>query len=112
MVGTIFGLIAGYYGGIWDQVLRGAADAFLTVPGLLVLVVIATTLHGGISVTTQALVVSSLAWMYPTRTIRSQVLSMRERGYVRLGRFSGLNGFEIITRELIPNLCRIWQRVS
>ena len=103
-VGTIFGLIAGYYGGIWDQIFRGAADAFLTVPGLLVLVVIATTLHGGISVTTQALVVSSLAWMYPTRTIRSQVLSMRERGYVRLGRFSGMNGFEIIVKELIPNL--------
>ncbi len=53
---------------------------------------------------TQALVVAALAWMYPTRTIRSQVLSMRERGYVRLARYSGMNGFEIITRELIPNL--------
>lgn len=103
-IGMVFGLVSGYYGGIWDHVLRGAADAFLTVPGLLVLVVIATTLRGGISVTTQALVVSALAWMYPTRTIRSQVLSMRERGYVRLGRFSGMNGFEIIVKELIPNL--------
>lgn len=103
-VGTIFGLISGYYGGVSDSVLRGAADAFLTVPGLLVLVVIATTFRGGITVTTQALVVSALAWMYPTRTIRSQVLSMRERGYIRIARYSGMNGFEIIVRELMPNL--------
>ena len=103
-VGMLFGLVSGYYGGIWDHILRGAADAFLTVPGLLVLVVIATTFRGGISVTTQALVVSALAWMYPTRTIRSQVLSIRERGYVRLARYSGMNGFEIIVKELIPNL--------
>jgi peptide/nickel transport system permease protein len=103
-LGTIFGLISGYYGGVSDSVLRGAADAFLTIPGLLVLVVIATTFRGGITVTTQALVVSALAWMYPTRTIRSQVLSMRERGYVRIARYSGMNGFEIIVRELIPNL--------
>lgn len=103
-LGTIFGLISGYYGGVSDSLLRGAADAFLTVPGLLLLVVIATTFRGGITVTTQALVVSALAWMYPTRTIRSQMLSMRERGYVRIARYSGMNGFEIIVREIMPNL--------
>lgn len=103
-VGMLFGFVAGYYGGVWDHILRGAADVFLTIPGLLVLVVIATTLEGAISVTTQALVVSALAWMYPTRTIRSQVLSIRERGYVQVARFSGMNGFEIIVKELVPNL--------
>ena len=103
-VGMLFGFVAGYYGGLWDHVLRGAADVFLTIPGLLVLVVIATTLEGTISVTNQALVVSALAWMYPTRTIRSQVLSMRERSYVQLARFSGMSGPEIIVRELVPNL--------
>jgi peptide/nickel transport system permease protein len=103
-VGTVFGLLAGYYGGMSDTVLRGAADTFLTVPGLLVLVVIAATLKGTVNVTTQALVVSALAWMYPTRTIRSQVLTMRQRSYVQLARFSGMNGLEIITRELVPNL--------
>jgi peptide/nickel transport system permease protein len=103
-VGMLFGFVAGYYGGIWDHLLRGAADVFLTIPGLLVLVVIATTLEGAISVTTQALVVSALAWMYPTRTIRSQVLSIRERSYVQLARFSGMSGPEIIVRELVPNL--------
>jgi peptide/nickel transport system permease protein len=42
--------------------------------------------------------------MYPTRTIRSQVLTIRERSYVQLARFSGMNGPEIIVKELAPNL--------
>jgi peptide/nickel transport system permease protein len=100
----VFGFVAGYYGGIWDHILRGAADVFLTIPGLLVLVVIATTLEGTIGIAQQALIVAALSWMYPTRTIRSQVLSLRERSYVQLARFSGMNGFEVIVRELIPNL--------
>lgn len=104
MVGIVFGFVAGYYGGFWDTLLRGAADVFLTVPGLLILVVIASTIHGAIDVNTQALVVSLLAWMYPTRTIRSQVLSMRERGYVQIAKLSGMKGPEIIFRELMPNL--------
>lgn len=104
VIGVIFGFVAGYYGGFWDSLLRGAADIFLTVPGLMVLVVIASTLRGAVDLTTQALVVSSLAWMYPTRTIRSQVLTMRERGYVQIAKFSGMNGFEIIVKELVPNL--------
>jgi peptide/nickel transport system permease protein len=51
-----------------------------------------------------ALVVASLAWMFPTRTIRSQVLSLRERGYVQMAKLGGMGDLEIIVRELIPNL--------
>jgi peptide/nickel transport system permease protein len=103
-VGIVFGFVAGYYGGFWDNILRGAADVFLTIPGLLVLVVIASSIRGAIDVTTQALVVSAFAWMHPTRTIRSQVLSMRERGYIQIAQRNGMSGPEIIGRELIPNL--------
>jgi len=49
-------------------------------------------------------VVAALAWMYPTRTIRSQVLTMRERGYVHVARLSGMSGPEIIVKEMMPNL--------
>jgi peptide/nickel transport system permease protein len=103
-VGIIFGFVAGYYGGLWDTLLRGAADVFLTVPSLLILVVIASTLRGAVDVTTEALVVSALAWMWPTRTIRSQVLTMRERGYVQVARLSGMSGAKVIFLELMPNL--------
>ena len=51
-----------------------------------------------------AIVVASLAWLYPTRTIRAQVLSLRERGYVEVARLSGMSGPEIIFFELMPNL--------
>ena len=51
-----------------------------------------------------ALVVASLAWLYPTRTIRAQVLTLRERGYVQVARLSGMSGPEIIVKELLPNL--------
>ena len=44
-----------------------------------------------------ALVVASLAWLYPTRTIRSQVLTLRERGYIQVARLSGMSGPEIIS---------------
>jgi peptide/nickel transport system permease protein len=93
------GFIAGFLGvGI------GTIDIGLTVPGLLVLIIIAVSLKSGLTVNQMALVVASLAWLNPTRTIRAQVLSMRERGYVEVARLSGMNGPEIIVKELMPNL--------
>jgi peptide/nickel transport system permease protein len=103
-IGTAFGFVAGYYGGPADTLLRGAADVFLTVPGLLLLVVIASSTKGAVNVQTEALVVSALAWMWPTRTIRSQVLTMRERGYIQVARFSGTSDVRIIFEEMLPNL--------
>jgi len=103
-VGIAFGFVSGYYGGAADVLLRGAADVFLTVPGLLILVVIASSTRGAVNVQTEALVVSALAWMWPTRTIRSQVLSMRERGYIQVARFSGSSDARIIIEEMLPNL--------
>jgi peptide/nickel transport system permease protein len=103
-VGIIFGFAAGYYGGVVDNVLRGAADVFLTIPGLLILVVLASSTKGAVDVQTEALVVSALAWMWPTRTIRSQVLTMRERGYIQVARFSGRSDPQIIVQEMMPNL--------
>jgi peptide/nickel transport system permease protein len=103
-VGNILGFMAGYFGGTVDNVIKGTADIFLTVPGLLLLVVIATSIHGAISIGLMAVVVASLAWMWPTRTIRAQVLSLRERDFVRMAKLSGMNDFEIIFIELMPNL--------
>jgi peptide/nickel transport system permease protein len=103
-IGTILGFVAGYTGGIVDTVIRSAADITLTVPGLLVLIVVASSIQGLVSVQTVAFVVASLAWMFPTRTIRAQVLSMRERPYVEMAKLNGMGTPSIIGRELIPNL--------
>jgi peptide/nickel transport system permease protein len=104
LVGTILGFVAGYFGGIVDAIIRSAADVGLTVPALAVLVVIASVISTLLNPETMALIIASLAWMYPTRTIRSQVLSLRERAFVEVARLSGFNHFEIIFKELLPNL--------
>lgn len=104
VVGTILALVAAYYGGVVDTLVRGAVDVGLTIPPLLLLIVLAVSLHRGLTVTQIALVVAALAWMWPTRTIRSQVLSIKQRGYVEVARLSGMSGLQIILRELLPNL--------
>jgi peptide/nickel transport system permease protein len=103
-VGAILAFTAAYYGGMVDTVIRSIADIGLTIPGLLVLIIIAVSLKGSLSVNQMAIVVASLAWLNPTRTIRSQVLTLRERGYVEIARLNGMSGPEIIVRELMPNL--------
>ena len=103
-VGTVLAFIAAYYGGLADTVIRGIVDVGLTVPGLLVLIILAVTIREGITVNQMALVVACLAWLYPTRVIRSQVLTMRERAWVQVAKLSGMSGPEIIVKEMLPNL--------
>jgi peptide/nickel transport system permease protein len=103
-LGTVLAFISAYYGGWIDYVIRGIVDVGLTVPGLLVLIILAVTIRKGITVDQMALVVACLAWLYPTRTIRAQVLSMRERSFVQVAKLSGMSGPEIIVKEMLPNL--------
>ncbi len=103
-VGTMLGFVSGYLGGRVDTLIRGTVDTLLTVPGLVVLISIASIIREAISVEIMALVVASLAWMWPTRTIRSQVLTMREQSYVQMAKLNGVSTWEIIWRELMPNL--------
>ena len=103
-IGTVLAFVAAYYGGWIDTVIRGLVDIGLTIPGLLVLIIIAIAVRGSLTVDLMALVVASLAWLHPTRVIRGQVLSMRERAYVQVAKLSGMSGPEIIFKEMLPNL--------
>ena len=103
-VGILLGFVGGYYGGIMDNLFKGAADVLITVPVLALLVVIAVSMPGTVTINMQALVIAGLSWMWPTRTIRAQVLTMRERAYVDVAKMSGSSGPEILFREMLPNL--------
>jgi peptide/nickel transport system permease protein len=103
-MGAVLGFVSAYYRGTVDTMIRGVVDIGLTVPGLLLLIIIAVSLKKGLTVDQMAIVVASLAWLNPARTIRAQVLSLRERGYVEVARLSGMSGPEIIVVELMPNL--------
>ncbi len=103
-IGTTLALVAAYNGGRVDAVIRGIVDVGLTIPPLLVLILLAVSLHAGLTVSQMALVVASLAWLFPARTIRAQALSIKERGYVQVARLSGSSGARIILTEIMPNL--------
>lgn len=105
LIGTVLGFTSAYYGGWYDAVIRWMVDVLLTIPGLLILVVVASSLGDqALTVTSMALIISLISWRGPARVIRSQVLTMKERSYVMMARLNGMSSMGIIIRELIPNL--------
>ena len=103
-LGAALAFIAAYYGGKVDNLIKGLVDTGLTIPGLMILITVAMNVRGGLGVTQMALVVASLAWLYPARTIRAQLLTLRERGFIQIAQMSGMSGPEIIVKEMLPNL--------
>jgi peptide/nickel transport system permease protein len=103
IVGIILGFMAGFLGGWVDSVIRTIADAFLTIPSLAVLIVISAFVSLN-NVIYMALLLALFAWPAPTRYIRSQVLTMRERGYVQMAQLSGASIISIMFLEMMPNL--------
>ena len=102
-LGTVLGLLAGYFRGWTDSAIRTCADVVMTIPGIAVLVLVATNVRS-MTVALMAVIVAGLAWMYPTRTIRAQTLSMRERPYIDIARLNGMGGIELVFAEIFPNL--------
>ena len=103
LVGIVLGFSAGYLGGWVDSVIQVLADAFITIPALAVLIVIASLVNQ-ITLNNMALLLALFAWPRPTRYVRAQVLSMRERGYVQMAQLSGASSFDIMFKEIMPNL--------
>jgi len=102
-VGVVLGITAGYYGGKVDSIISTTADIFLTIPSLLILVVLASYIRTT-TIEFTALVIALFAWAGPTRLMRSQTLSLRERAFVPLAKLSGQGDFEIAIRQILPNL--------
>lgn len=102
-LGILLGFTAGFVGGRADDIIRLFADVTVTIPSLMVLIVIQSVLRQ-VDVTTMALLISLFAWPSPTRLIRAQVLSMRESGYVQMAKLSGASTFDIMFKEIMPNL--------
>lgn len=103
IVGIILGFTSGFVGGWIDTVIRTISDAFITIPSLAVLIVISAFVSLN-NITYMALLLALFAWPGPTRLLRSQVLSMRERGYVQMARLSGASTWSIMFKEMMPNL--------
>ncbi len=103
VLGASLGLIAGYYGGKVDMIISAATDTMLTIPPLAILLVVAASVRT-MSVENMAIIIALLSWMFPARTIRAQVLSLREQPYVHMARLAGLSNIRIVFEEIMPNI--------
>jgi len=114
-VGVTVGVVSGYYGGFVDSVLMRFTEAMLSVPSLLLLLVMAAFLSGKIpeqeifgrtlsgSVIVIIVIIGLTSWMYLSRIVRSNVLSLRESEYVLAARAMGANTRRIIFSHILPN---------
>jgi peptide/nickel transport system permease protein len=103
LIGTLIGLFAGYYRGIADSIFSSFADIMLVIPALAILITVSAYVRV-VTVELMAMIVGLLAWPLSARVIRSQTLSLRDRLFVQVAKLSGENDFEIITRQILPNL--------
>ncbi len=103
VLGTVVGLLSGYYRGIVDTLLQRTADVMMALPAFAIIVVIGSALRG-ISIWNIVILIAILGWPGTSKVIRSQVLSLRERPFVDSARVSGAGNVRIIFRHIAPNV--------
>lgn len=101
LIGATLGLLAGFFGGIVDEVLMRVTDAFQTVPAFLLALAFVSV--AGASTWVVVLAIALGAWPGPARIARAEVLSLRERDFVAAQRAIGMHPAEIAFREILPN---------
>ncbi|MFI6157648.1 ABC transporter permease [Kitasatospora sp. NPDC051170] len=111
-IGTVLGVVAGYYGGWVDTLISRLMDIFLAFPLLLFAIAISASLQGGafglhglpMHMAVLIFVIGFFNWPYMGRIVRGQTLSLREREFVHAARSLGARGPFILFKELLPNL--------
>jgi peptide/nickel transport system permease protein len=99
-LGVLIGVGSGLTGGLVDTVVTRAVDVFLAIPVLPLLIVVATL--AGPSLVSVVLVLALLGWPGTARMLRSQTLSLRERGFIHAARGFGGGPLYLIRRHLVP----------
>ena len=102
LVGTFFGLIAGYWGAVVDEFIMRIADVFLAFPGLVLALVIAGLLGPGLFNVMLALAV--VGWTRYARVVRGCVLSAKERAFVEAARAMGGSDAHVMIRHVLPEV--------
>ena len=100
-IGSVVGLVAGYFGGWVDLLLMRITDVFLGFPALILALAIVAVLGPGVLNVSIALIV--VFWTEYARVVRSATLVLREQAYVSAARALGASHWRIIFREILPN---------
>jgi peptide/nickel transport system permease protein len=101
-IGTAFGILAGYLGGWVDQVIMRVTDAWLALPGLVFAIFLATMV--GPSMWNIVIILGLVYWTRYSRVIRGEVLSLREREFVKLAEIAGASSTRVIMNHILPNV--------
>jgi peptide/nickel transport system permease protein len=101
LIGTVLGMVAGYFGGVVDDALSLVINVFLIIPAVPLAVVLAAYLPQG--PLTIMLVLAITGWAWNARVLRAQTLSLREKDFVAAALVSGERKRRIIFSELLPN---------
>ena len=105
-IGLVLGVLAGYRGGWVDQAVMRLTDAWLALPFLMFAIFLAALLGAG--VINIVIVFGLVYWTRYARVIRGEVLSLREREFVRLAQVAGVSTPQIILRHIVPNVLNTW----
>jgi peptide/nickel transport system permease protein len=101
-IGSIVGLVSGYYGGWVDAILMRFTDVILVLPSLPLLIIMAALLEP--SIWNIVFIIGITGWGGPARMIRSQVLSLKERPFIDSARVTGASKMRIMFKHIAPNV--------
>lgn len=104
-VGTIYGAVAGYVGGRTDQIMMRIVDILFAIPFMFVLILLLVMF--GRSMFMIFAGIGMLSWLGMARIVRGQTLSLKNREYIEAARATGVPGWKIILRHIVPNLLGI-----
>lgn len=101
-LGTLVGLLAGYLGGILDEVVMRITDIFFAFPSLILAMAIAGAL--GPSLVNALIAVAVVSWPVYARLVRAQVMGLRNREFIEAARSLGVPTWLVLLRHIVPNL--------
>lgn len=102
IVGTLYGATAGYIGGRVDQVMMRLVDILMSIPYMFVLILMLVMF--GRSIGMLFLGIGMISWLEMSRIVRGQTLSLKNREFIEAARATGVSGWKIISRHIVPNL--------
>ena len=101
IIGIVLGSIAGYAGGIVDEIIMRIGDIFMSLPLLILSMAIVTALGRSLDNIMKALII--VGWPIYARTVRSSILTIREEDYVKAAKALGAGVFKVIFKHILPN---------
>lgn len=99
-IGILIGMISGYFGGIVDSILMRAVDVLSAIPWIIMVMVVGMVFGRGF--VSLILVIGLLSWMEIARLVRSEVLSIKERDYVKYAEFIGISPWRVMYSHILP----------